>query len=637
MIRRAASATALLVAPAALTAAPTLGPAYGDGMVLQRGEEIVLSGTARPGAQVSARVGERAAQASADEDGSFVLRVPALPASNATTSVQLSDDTGTTTYDGILIGDVYLCSGQSNMELPVNRALDTSNQLRLAADDAIRLLKVGKTTAAIPQAQFAQPVAWQSATAETVAEFSAACFYMAKQMRADNPDVPVGLIHSNWGGSAARAWLTPAGVRNLFGEEALEQLRTYADDPFAATQAFVPQWFDWWRAQDGGREPWTDSSMLDWQPIPQFSFWNEWEGTGLDTQPQANVWLRQSVTLTRQQAAEGGTLSIGAIDDLDLTFVNGNPVGYTFGWGVERQYDVPARFLREGENEILIAANNMWDTGGFFAGPERLFFELATGAQVPLGADWEYSIAKATGVPPRAPWDANAGLGVMHNAMIAPLGPMRLAGVAWYQGESDVGQDGYADRLRELFAGWRDQFGDQTQMVVVQLADYGERQAEPVESAWARLRQEQIDAVQADANAALVTAIDIGEASDIHPANKNDLGVRLAHAFADRPLPMPADAVRAGDTIRVRFTGIEGGLVAQGGPYPLGIEICGAQTDSCRWSVARIAGDELILAVPQDLQAQRVRHAWADAPIVNLYDGRGMPVPGFELAITHAD
>ncbi|MHA6317663.1 sialate O-acetylesterase [Altererythrobacter sp. CAU 1778] len=627
-----AGALALGVSAPAL-AAPSLVAGYGEGMVLQRDVPIQLSGKAEPGETVTATFGGSKATAKAGSDGAFLITLPARPASDQGQTLDLVAKSGRVTYANILVGDVVLCSGQSNMELQVNRALNTFNELRLSADDGIRLLMVPKFTASTPQDRFYEPAGWNAASPDTVGDFSAACFYMGKQLRADRPDVPLGLIHSNWGGSAARAWLTPEGVEALYGSEALAQLRQYSVDPLAATQSFLPQWFDWWRANDNGREPWTDSSMLDWKPIPQFSFWNEWTGTGLDTSPQANVWLRQTFDLSAEQAAADGTVNIGSIDDLDLTFINGQPVGYTFGWGVERSYRVPAEYLRPGTNEVLIAANNMWDTGGFFAGPDRLFFTPAGAEAIPLGADWEYSLSKVQGAPPRAPWDSNAGLGVMHNFMVAPLGAMRLAGVAWYQGESDVGQPDYDAKLRELFRGWRSQFGQQARMLVVQLADYGERQSQPVESGWAQLRQEQLDGVTADRNAALVTAIDIGEPTDIHPANKNVLGRRLAMAFEGKAMPMPKSATRAGDSVTVSFTGIEGGLQAHGGPYPLGVELCGAAGNSCRWVVAQIAGDSLVIPVADGAPAARVRYLWSDAPVANLYDARDLPVPGFELQV----
>ena len=631
---RRAFALAALLASAPALAAPQPGAAYGDGMVLQRGEPILISGTAAPGSTVEGMLGNARASAKAGGDGAFTLSFPAREASEEGISLTLRDADGETVLHDILIGDVYLCSGQSNMELTVNRALNTWNELRLSPDDGMRLLKIPNATAPVPQAQFSEAVAWQAANSDSVAEFSAACYYMGKQLRADHRDVPLGLIHSNWGGSAARAWFTPESVANMYGDEALAQLRLYQRDPLAAAQAFVPQWYDWWRANDNGREPWTDSSMLDWKPIPQFSFWNEWKGTGLDTNPQANVWLRQTIDLTAEQAAGEGSLAIGAIDDLDLTWVNGHPVGYTFGWGVERTYRVPAEYLHEGENEILIAANNMWDTGGFFAGPDRLSFTSGNGDTMPLGADWEYSVGTVEGIPPRAPWDANAGLGVMHNDMIAPLGPMRLKGVAWYQGEADVGQPDYDAKLCELFAGWRRQFGPQTRMLVVQLADFGARRSEPTASGWAQLRQEQLEGVAADSNAALVTAIDIGEPNDIHPANKNDLGKRLAYAAEGKTMPMPKSARFSGETLVVTFTGIEGDLQALGGPYPLGVELCGDAQESCRWAVPTLEGDRMVISVDDGQAVSRVRYAWADAPIVNLYDSRQMPIPGFELPVT---
>ncbi|HEY6964734.1 MAG TPA: sialate O-acetylesterase, partial [Erythrobacter sp.] len=270
---------------------------------------------------------------------------------------------------------------------------------------------------------------------------------------------------------------------------------------------------------------------------------------------------------------------------------------------------------------------------GFFAGPEHLAFTAANGERVMLGADWEYAQTAVTDIPPRAPWDANAGLGVMHNAMIAPLGKMKLAGVAWYQGEADVGQPAYDRKLAALFAGWRRQFGPQARMLVVQLADFGERRAAPAESGWAQLRDEQRKGVAADANAALVTAIDIGEPTDIHPANKNDLGKRLAAAFNGRAMPMPATAVREGGKVTVSFSGLEGALTVEGGPIPLGVELCGAGAGSCQWVVARAEGGQLVLAIPDGMTPTRVRYAWADAPVVNLVDGAGMPIPAFELAI----
>src|SRR5690606_34135701 len=371
---------------------------------------------------------------------------------------------------------------------------------------------------------------------------------------------------------------------------------------------------------------------LEWQPVPAVAPWPTWTGTRLASDPIGNVWLRRTVTLTPEQAAAGGTLMLGVLDDLDATWVNGRPVGITHGWDYEREYAVPAGYLKAGENEIVVAVSNSWGAGGFTSTADKLAFEVNGGARIPLGEGWRYSIGEVRDMPPRAPWDANAGIGVMHNWMIAPLGPIRLKGAAWYQGESDVGIPGYRDRMRELFAGWRQQFGPQMQMLVVQLANYGPPASEPVASGWAELREDQRQSVLADSNAALVTAIDIGERTDIHPANKTLLGDRLARAALGEAMPMPARAVLEGETITLTFTGVEGGLQAWSASHPIGLELCGDTQESCRYVQAAIDGDRLL--IPASGQpATRIRYAWADSPVVNLFDARPMPIPGFEIAV----
>lgn len=631
MRRLIALALATLTAPA--VAAPQLAPVWTDHAVIQQNAPIAIAGTATPGERVIGQLGNESAATAAGPDGRFALRFAPREASMAPLSLTVTDaEGGVIRRSDLLVGDVYLCSGQSNMELAVERALDRDNQLRMAPDEGLRLLTIPRDTAAVPQTSFGAPVRWMAADAASVEPFSAACYYMAKALRRDL-GIPIGAIHASWGGSAASAWLAPQQVQARYGTDAAAQLQLYARDPRAAALAFAPTWYRWWQDKDGGRKPWEKPDTLDWKPVPKISFWNDWKGTPLAQNAVANVWLAQTLTLTAAQARAGGTLSIGAIDDLDMTWVNSQPVGYTFGWGAERHYAVPAAQLHAGDNRVLIAANNMWDAGGFYGGPDRLFFMPTGGAPIPLGTGWRYALSDVQGTPPRAPWDANAGLGVMHNRMIAPLGEIALAGVAWYQGEADVGQPAYDAKLALLFAGWRAQFGAATRMLVVQLANFGAPAAAPTASGWAQLRDEQRRAVMADDNAALVTAIDIGEATDIHPANKNLLGARLAMAAQRQAMPMPIDAVDDGVTVTVRFDGIAGALAAWSGTHPLGVELCADDQASCRFVDATIAGDRL--AIPTDGQpATRVRYAWADSPVVNLYDARAVPVPGFALPIS---
>jgi sialate O-acetylesterase len=453
---------------------------------------------------------------------------------------------------------------------------------------------------------------------------------MARQLRQDLK-VPIGAINSNWGGSQIRAWLTPQAGRTLYGEAQMALLKGFEKDPLGAVTAFVPTWEKWWREGTGGQEPWKNPDALQWQPIPSISPWQTWAGTRLAQDTIGNVWFRHTLTLTAEQAANGGTLAIGVIDDMDTTWVNGRIVGNTFGWSKEREYPIPPGYLHAGANEIVFAASNSYGPGGLQSAADKLAFTVNGGERIPLAEGWRYAIGQIRDMPPRAPWDANAGIGVMHNRMIAPLGHIALKGAAWYQGESDVGLPGYADRLRELFAGWRRQFGADTRVLVVQLPNYGPVAETPSASGWAEVREEQRRAVAADTDAALIATLDVGENGNLHPTAKLPVGLRLAAAAQGQPMPLPLSARLNGDTVEVRVSGLEGGLHAWSGA-PLGIELCGETQESCRYAAAAISGDSLLVHA-DGRPASRVRHAWADSPAINLYDARPLPVPTFELPI----
>lgn len=631
-MRHAALLLAGALAPATALAAPEFAPVWTDHAVIQRDQPITVQGTATPNTTVEVKLGTQTQSARTDAQGRFSAQFAARPASDQPLTLTATDSTGTAAVSDLLVGDVWLCSGQSNMEFPVSRGLNGDAVAMSSADDGLRLLMIPKATSPTPQATVAQPVQWTAATPETVAPFSAACYFMADKLRQELK-VPIGAIHSNWGGSQIRAWLTPEGGRAIYGEEQMALLERVAEDPLGAVTTFAPTWETWWREASGGQEPWRNPDALEWQPVPAIAPWPTWTGTRLASDPIGNVWLRRTVTLTAEQAAAGGTLMLGVLDDLDATWVNGRPVGITHGWDYEREYEIPAGYLKAGENEVVVAVSNSWAAGGFTSTADKLAFAVNGGARIPLGQGWRYSIGEVRDMPPRAPWDANAGIGIMHNWMIAPLGPIRLKGAAWYQGESDVGIPGYRDRMRELFAGWRRQFGSDMQMLVVQLANYGPVAERPSPSGWAELREDQRQSVLADPNAALVTAIDIGERTDIHPANKTLLGDRLARAGLGEAMPMPARAVLEGETITVTFSGIEDGLHAWSAAYPIGLEVCGDTQESCRYVHAAIDGDRLLIPATDRQPVTRIRYAWADSPVVNLFDGRPMPIPGFELPV----
>jgi sialate O-acetylesterase len=628
MIWRLVTFAAVVTAtPAA--AAPELSAAWSDHAVIQRDQPIVVEGKAQSGETVEATLGDEHQSATAGSDGRFALRFAPRPASSAPLTLAIN---GSSAASDLLVGDVWLCSGQSNMEMSTERALDGWSQVNGSADAGLRLLLVPKDTAPVPSDAFGSHAAWTLATPATVGPFSAACYHMAKELRR-KLKIPIGAIASDWGGSQIRAWLTPEVGLALYGRDEMALLTKFTSDPLAANTQFAPRWEKWYGDATSGSEPWLKPDSIDWVPVPKIGVWNDWTGSPLVEKPAGTVWLRRTIVLTDAQARAGGSLQLGVLDDMDSTWVNGHIVGNTFSWDAKRNYQVPRQYLKAGANEIIVAVSSSWGTGGFTSGPELLAFTVTGGPRIPLAEGWRYSIAPVTNFPPRSPWDTNAGIGVMHNRMVAPLGHIALKGAAWYQGESDVGNPGYRDRLTGLFKGWRGQFGPQMRMLVVQLPNFGPGQTAPTPSGWAMMREDQREAIVADSNAALIPTMDIGERNDIHPANKVELGHRLALGASGEPLPSPVSATAEGDKVRVRFSGINGGLAVWSGKAPLGFELCGADQASCRYAEAAIDRDSVVLAA-DGKPATRVRYAWGESPVVNLFDARSIPMPGFELPIT---
>src|SRR5690606_38764383 len=296
---------ALVVAaaiPSAALAAPELAPVWTDHAVIQRDAPIRVEGTAGARGRGTGRPGDPNATPRADAGGRMTREFPARPASAdpLTLTVTGADGTAATVSD-LVVSDVWLCSGQSNMEFPVLRGLNGDAVAQTSADPGLRLLMIPKATSPVPQTAFAEPVAWTRAAPETVPEFSAACYFMARDLR-EALDVPIGAIHSNWGGSQIRAWLTPESGRAIYGDEQMGLLERVARDPLGAVTAFAPVWEAWWREATGGQEPWRDPDALEWHPVPSISPWTGWSGTPLASNGLGNVWLRRTVTLTAEQA-----------------------------------------------------------------------------------------------------------------------------------------------------------------------------------------------------------------------------------------------------------------------------------------------------------------------------------------------
>jgi sialate O-acetylesterase len=634
------SARSLLILSALLAssalAAPTIDPQYSDHAVIQRGKPLLLSGTAAPGEQLAIDFGGEQKKVKADRSGRWQAEFPAR-ADGAGLAIRVSGADGSATAQDVAVGDVWLCSGQSNMEYPLPRAMGYGEG-QADPDRELRLAKVPQQLAGSPQTGFAKSWQWQVA-GPNVKEFSAACYFMVHELRTSEK-VPIGAIDDTWGGTPIRAWMTGDALRAAGGSQLADITKLFAKDPAAARRRFGENWGAWWRSRTGdkpGQEPWRASDRLKWEPVPSFTYWDNW---GSDWKAfDGAIWARKRVTLTTKQAAQAGTLAMSPIDDLDETFVNGTPVGGENAYNDPRTYAIPKGILHAGENEVVVYIRDYGGPGGF-AGPADTFkLTFADGTVAPLLDGWEYSVITDATVnqPPVPPLAGSSGVSTIYNAMVAPLGPLALKGVAWYQGEADVGDRGYDRRLAAWMGNWRNQFRDPAlPFLIVGLAGWGKQMSAPAESGWAETINEQRLGVVNDRQAALISAIDLGSPRDIHPSDKQEVGRRLA--LAARTLiyksggtvgPLPLRAARNGNAIVVTFTKP---LQTLSGASAIAFELCGAAKGSCRFADARVNGNSVEIA-GDGQPVTRVRHAWADYPVVNLYDRDLLPAPVFELAV----
>lgn len=631
--------TAILMAgPAA--AQDVLNGLFSDHAVVQRDRPLPVFGTAKPGEAVTAVFAGRTATAIAGADGAWRVDLSATPAGGPY-DLTVKTPTAAQTVRDVLVGDVWLCSGQSNMEMKVEAANDAWNQINNGeANDTIRMVTIEKADARAPRAAFAKPPVWKPTTKETVGQFSAACFYFARELQ-KTQKVPLGLVHASWGGSAIEAWLTPRALRKVGGfDEAIQTLNLSLKDPVAANRRWGETIKGWWSAKTPGAAavaPWTGAGA--WAPAPKdLGVWERW---GVPALAEFNgvVWFKTQVTLTPAQASQAATLNVGAVDEMDTTYLNGVGVGATSGAWLDRSYPLAAGDLKAGQNTIVVSAYDTYANGGMYGDPSKRALVLADGTRLPLEA-WAYRIEPRVGADqPRSPWDTLAGVSTLYNGMLAPMGPYAFTGFAWNQGETNVGRDQtYAPLLTALMAERREGQAPDMPVLVTQLASYGAWATEPGRSATAALREAQRRAVVADPHAGLAVTTDIGDPYDIHPGNKQEVGRRMALAarrIAGDPVttgPAPISAKRVGDTVVVGFDQVGGKLMSRGSDRVIGFELCD-RANACRWADARIDGAGVVLAVPAGAPAQKVRFAWADSPTFNLFDSTNLPAAPFEMDV----
>ena len=632
-------------APAAVRL-PTL---VGSHMVLQRERPLPLWGWAAPGERVSLTFrGKTYAATAPDAAGRWQATLPATPAGGPYTLTVKGQNT--IVLEDVLVGDVWLASGQSNMQFKVKDqsggyqpVQNADQEIAQANYPKIRCFTVAQTLAYHPQADVAGS-GWLVCSPATVAEFSAVAYFFGRELY-QKYQVPIGLLVSCWGGTPAEAWTSAEGLKTLpeFSSTVAgfaKRTTTLGDDQTAfdaRQQAFFkniktydqgyPPTGPTWAAPDFDARAWPLMTLPGlWEAMPSL---NTYDGI---------IWFRKQIELPATLAGQPLTLSLGQIDDADTTFFNGVKVGSTNGYNAPRTYQIPAALVRPGPNLIAVRVLDTGGGGGFWGEAAALSLN-GPGGRLPMAGPWQYKVALDPKNLPVAPFPGGAAQAPtsLYNGMIAPLRPFALKGAIWYQGESNAER---AEQYRMLFPAlitdWRRQWDQEFPFLFVQLANYRAAQPQPAESDWAELREVQAMTLILP-RTGMATAIDIGNPDDIHPHNKQEVGRRLAlvarrMAYGDKTVvdtgPTYAGLTTTGPTIRLKFRSVGAGLTTKGNAALQGFAVAGADR-KFHWATARLEGNDVLVQADQVKMPLAVRSDWADNPNGNLINREGLPALPF--------
>lgn len=621
----------LLLASLTVNAEVRLPKILGDHMVLQRQKEVRIWGWAKSGEAVRITFNGQDVETKTGRNGTWSVKLKPMEHGGPFDMV-IAGKTNTITLKDILIGDVWLGSGQSNMEWILENTTNAQTEIAAANFPRLRLFTVAKGMSFKPKDDIAQGQ-WQQCTPQTVRNFSAVAYYFGKKLQ-EELDVPIGLISSSWGGTRIEPWISWDLMQQEeeFKDLKLEQYEKTASQNEKNRQKYAESMKD----DKGLKERWFDpeSKASGWKSINLPQEWSRSEIGNTD----GIVWFRREFNLSAEPKDEA-TLSLGPIDDMDVTYINGKEVGSMKEYSKDRVYTIKPGVLKQGKNLLVVKVTDNQGGGGLYGKPEQLFIE-ANGIKIRLDGEWDWKSSVLTsdfGVQDVGP---NAYPSQLYNAMIAPVVNFPVRGVIWYQGESNAGA---SFRYRELFPmmirNWRDKWGYEFPFIWVQLANFMAPDEMPAESGWAELREAQRMTLALPKTGQAVI-LDIGEADDIHPRNKKEVGLRLAYnALA---IEYGKKVVHSGPLFKtmevadgkavLSFDHVGSGLVAKGNRYGYvnGFAIAG-EDQKFRWAKAFVQGDKVVVFHEDIPNPVAVRYAWGNNPDdANLYNREGLPASSFK-------
>lgn len=639
-------AVALWGCTGVLQAKVVLPSVFTDNMVLQQKTDITFYGDATKNKQLTVKTGWNGKEyhTEADGQGKWSLKIP-TPAAGGPYEITFSDGKKLQ-LKNVMIGEVWFCSGQSNMEMPVagwGKVMNYEQEIAEAAYPAIRLFQVKKNTSLAPLKEVESTLGgWQECSSATVPEFSALAYFYARALWKEL-NVPIGVIDCTWGGTPAEAWMNHETLRQVMGfREEMDKLERLGFDPNRMEQAYSEERAHWQslftekdKGMENGKLCWTAPSLSeeDWQTI---SLPGYWEGKGLKDF-DGIIWFRRSLEIPAEWAGKPLTLRLGMIDDEDITYFNGVEIARGAGYMTPRTYTIPAKLVKAGKAVLAVRVSDFGGEGGIHGKAEELYVE-ADGKRISLAGDWKYRIGLSLkGFPPApvSPIQSSSYPTVLFNAMVKPWTAFPIKGVIWYQGEANVGRsEQYGDLFPALITDWRRQWRSNFPFYFVQLANFMESKKIQPNSEWAALREAQTKALKLDQVGMAVT-IDIGLADDIHPKNKQEVGRRLALLALDgsygknvsSSAPVFQNYIIKGDKMELDFGQKQDGFKIKDTTLK-GFTIAGP--DRVFYSAeAMVQNGKIIVSSPKVSVPLAARYGWADNPDCNLYGENGLPVAPF--------
>lgn len=607
---------------------------FSSNMVLQKGIENSIWGRADKNEKINVKLNEKEVKTKANNEGKWIVKLPSMDYGGPYKLTITGKNQ--VQFTNVMIGEVWVCSGQSNMEFPVSGVFNAQEEIAKADFTKIRLFTVPKKVSKNPVPDL-ENGEWIECSSNSVSDFSAVGYFFGRKVYQDL-NVAVGLIDASWGGTVAETWISSETIKNDvdFVDSWNELQNTDLSSFEASLKEKVNLVLCGIPNKDNGLELNYNKAVLDdsnWKTIQSPKLWEEQGYKGFD----GIAWYRKTIELDNQQCKSDGILSLGKIDDYDVCWVNGVEVGKTNAHNIDRIYTVPASILKEGKNVVVLKVTDTGGGGGLYSHAQDVFIALGN-TKTSLAGDWKIKFTEIT--------IENHALGpndyptLLFNGMVNPILPYGIKGAIWYQGESNASRAKQYQRVfPNLVTDWRShwQLGN-FPFIWVQLANFTEAVELPVESTWAELREAQTMTLKLP-NTGMASAIDIGDAKDIHPQNKQEVGRRLA--LNALKVAYGKDILCAGPTfngmnvkgheVTVKFDNAGSGLkVKNKYGYINGFALSGAD-GKFFWAEGTLLNNNTIVLHSKEVTVPvAVRYGWADNPDdLNLYNSEGLPANPF--------